>query len=315
MPDAILEFKGLLKDYGTLRALDCGDQVIPAGEICGLVGQNGAGKTTLLKILATVMEPTAGRVLFEGEDIWSDPVALRDHIGYMPDFFQLPQDLAVAEFLMGFARSHKLANPVRRVVEVIAQVGLEDKLDAYCRGLSRGMVQRLGMARAILHRPKLLLLDEPASGLDPLARQTLFDTLRAVHAEGTTILISSHILGELSDLCTWVGFLHDGKFTHQGATREVVQSLSGGERWVLRLLSAETLPVAKGILEASECVAGVEDIAPTKLSYAFAGDDAQAATLLAQLSQQNVAVVEYSILESTLHEAYLAASRGEANHV
>ncbi len=315
MPDAILEFKGLLKDYGTLRALDCREMSIPAGEICGLVGQNGAGKTTLLKILATVMEPTAGCVLLDGEDIWTDPVALRDRIGYMPDFFQLPQDLAVAEFLMGFAKSHNIENPVRRVCEVVRQVGLENKIDEYCKGLSRGMVQRLGMARAILHRPSLLLLDEPASGLDPLARQTLFDTLREVHAEGTTILISSHILGELSDLCTWVGFIHDGKFTHQGATREVVQSLSGGERWMLRLVNSEAMVAAKGILETSEFAESVEQTAQACLSYCFTGDDTQAATLLAQLVQQNVAVVECSIQESTLHEAYLAANRGEANHV
>ncbi|HDY65064.1 MAG TPA: ABC transporter ATP-binding protein [Phycisphaerae bacterium] len=286
--------------------MDDVDLVVPAGEIFGMIGPNGAGKTTTLRMLGTALEPTAGQVFFDGRDIWDDPVDVRSQIGFMPDFFQLYRQLKVWELLgyFGIAHGMKGASLDRRVDEVLRLIGLTEKREALCKGLSRGMVQRLGLGRAILHRPKLLLLDEPASGLDPLARKILFDTLRSAHAEGATIIISSHILGELSDLCTSVGIMNRGRFIESGPTGDVVRRLLPKRKIELRVLD--------GSQEAAgAALSGMDDVHDLRrdkavLHFDFDGTDEDLANLNAELIERGVRVVLLQESATSLHEAYFA---------
>ncbi|MBN1554806.1 MAG: ABC transporter ATP-binding protein [Phycisphaerae bacterium] len=312
MVKTIIELRRLRKEYFNVVALADVDLSIPAGEIYGLIGPNGAGKTTLLRMLATTLEPTAGRVLLEGKDLWDDPPGVRSVIGFMPDFFQVYRDLTVREFLTFFALAHGLrgAKLAHRVTDVIGLIGLEEKADELCKGLSRGMVQRLGLGRAVLHNPRLLLLDEPASGLDPLARARLFAVLQRVRAEGATIIISSHILAELSGLCTSVGIMHQGVFLESGPTEEVIRRLLPRRKLQLRVLEGSQTPAAN-VLEKHENVSMIQTDT-TWLRFEFDGTDETVSELLDQLIAAGVRVVLLQESASSLHEAYISIA--ERNH-
>lgn len=196
-----------------------------------------------------------------------------------------------------------------RVDEVIAMSGMTEKRDTFCKGLSRGMVQRIGMARAVLHKPKLLLLDEPASGLDPLARKRLFDVLRAAHAEGATVLISSHILGELSELCSSVGILSRGHLLTTGPTRQVIKSLLQHRKIELTVLP-DTREAAVGVLDPDPSVNSLK-LDTTMLRFNFQGEDSDLADLHRRLVHAGVGVVTLAESASSLHEAYFAIAEKE----
>ncbi len=312
MAQTLLELCRLRKDYFNVVAVADVELSIPAGEIVGLIGPNGAGKTTLLRMLATTLEPTTGRVLLEGKDLWDDPPAVRRQIGFMPDFFQVYRDLTVREFLTLFGLAHDLHGEQlnERVTEVISLIGLEEKADSLCKGLSRGMVQRLGLGRAILHKPRLLLLDEPASGLDPLARGKLFSVLRRIHADGATVLISSHILAELSELCTYVGIMDRGVFLEVGPTEQVIRRLLPRRKLQLRVLDGSQTQAA-GLLGACEGLSDLRTDATT-LRFDYDGTDETLAGLLRQLIAAGVQVVLLQESASSLHEAYISIA--ERNH-
>jgi ABC-2 type transport system ATP-binding protein len=202
---------------------------VPAGEIFGLLGPNGAGKTTTLKMICGLIAPTAGRVSVNGIDVAWQPEDAQQFIGYLADFFSLYDDLRVLEYLEYFARAYKMeptAIPAR-IDEVIRQIGLESKREAMIHGLSRGMKQRLGIGRAIIHDPLLLILDEPAAGLDPKARIELKDLLRDLHGKGKTIFITSHILSDLEELCTSIGIIENGRLLRVGPLEEVMRDGGG----------------------------------------------------------------------------------------
>ena len=196
-------------DYGDFAAVDSLSLSVPFGEVFGLVGPNGAGKTSSFKVLATLMEPTFGEVFLCGIDIALQPEKARRVLGYMPDLAPVPSDLKCWEFLDLYAAAHGLEEQERhdRITECLQKVDLEDKRQAICSTLSRGMKQRLVLAKTLLHRPKVMLLDEPASGMDPVSRVALRRILKELAAEGTTVIVSSHILSELSDMCTSIGFM------------------------------------------------------------------------------------------------------------
>jgi len=305
MSQHLLETRALRKEYFDVLAVDDLDWAVAPGEIHGLIGPNGAGKTTLLRMLATTLEPTSGQVLFEGKSLWRDPTRLRGQMGFMPDFFQMYGRLTVTELLRYFGIAHGLDDTAidERVRAVLAQTELTDKADAFCRGLSRGMVQRLGLARAILHRPTLLLLDEPASGLDPMARQVLFDILRGIHASGTTIIISSHILAELSGLCTAVAIMHEGRFLATGKTDEIIRQIMPKRR--IRLHVTAAAANATAILSADTAVTDLGGEAPA-LEFAFDGDDDALADLNARLVTAGVGVARLEEGRASLHELYFA---------
>src|SRR5579864_1184343 len=192
----MIEFLQVRKEFAEVVAVRDLDLIIPENEIYGVIGPNGAGKTTTIRLACGLLTPTLGKVRVAGVDVNQESERAHQYIGYLSDFFSVYEDLKVWEYLDYFAHAYKMAESTipARITEVIRQVNLEVKRDAFIRGLSRGMKQRLGIARAIIHRPKVVLLDEPASGLDPKARIELRELLCSLRAEGATILISSHIL-------------------------------------------------------------------------------------------------------------------------
>ena len=232
---AIVAARGLVKRYNGTLALGGLDLEIAAGEIFGLVGPNGAGKTTTLRILATLLVPTAGDAEVAGASIRGDPDGVRRVVGYMPDSFGVYDDMKVWEYLDFFGRCHGLpADRRRRMIgDLLELVDLGPKRDAYVARLSRGMQQRLCLAHALVHDPAVLILDEPASGLDPRARVELRELLRELRTLGKTILVSSHILPELEELCTSLAIIDRGRVLAQGRLAEIEARLRVGA--VLRL--------------------------------------------------------------------------------
>ena len=220
---AVITMSRLRKEFDDLVAVEGLDVSIPEGEIYGLIGPNGAGKTTTIRMACGLLEPTDGHVTVADVDVHAHPERAQQFIGYLSDFFSVYEDLKVWEYLDFFAHAYKMpeAEIPARIDEVICQVELEVKRDAMIRGLSRGMKQRLGIARAIIHRPRVLLLDEPASGLDPKARMDLRNLLSSLRDNGATVLISSHILTELEGFCTSIGIMEKGRMIRSGTIAEI----------------------------------------------------------------------------------------------
>jgi len=223
---------GLTKDYGALRALDHLDLEVPEGAIFGYIGPNGAGKTTTLKILATLLTPTSGRAEVCGLEVGRQSRKIRPLIGYMPDFFGVYEDMTVSEYLTFFAAAYGLKGERRNKIvnDVLELTDLGGKRDTMVEALSRGMQQRLGLARTLVHDPKVLILDEPASGLDPRARIEIRALLKEVKRMGKTIIISSHILTELAELCDMVGIIEKGKMLFTGTQAELARATAMGGR-------------------------------------------------------------------------------------
>jgi ABC-2 type transport system ATP-binding protein len=215
-----VEIRGLTRRFGTVNALLGLDLDVYEGDLLGLVGSNGAGKTTTLRILATFLLPTSGTVKVLGHNVVTEAEAVRRLVGYMPDFFGVYKDMEVEEYLDFFAACYRIPAARRTgiVQDVLELVGLSDKRTALVGALSRGMQQRLGLARVLIHQPRVLLLDEPASGLDPRARLELMAILQELQRMGKTIIISSHILRELETLCNRVAILEKGRLTYWGPT-------------------------------------------------------------------------------------------------
>ncbi|MCR4413177.1 MAG: ABC transporter ATP-binding protein, partial [Thermoguttaceae bacterium] len=209
----MIKTQDLTKVYGELRAIDHLSLDLSEGDLFGFIGPNGSGKTTTMRILATLLQPTWGEAYVCGYSIYTHPKEIRRLIGYMPDFFGVYDDMKVIEYLEFFAAAYRIKGSARRKKcdEMLALVGLDYKRDALVTSLSRGMTQRLGLARVLLHDPQVLLLDEPASGLDPRARIEIRLLLKELRGLGKTIMVSSHILPELADICNKVGIIERGK--------------------------------------------------------------------------------------------------------
>ncbi len=234
----MIEVRHLRKEYDKTVALENLHLDIPEGEVFGLIGPNGAGKTTLIRILATLMEPTYGEVRIAGIDVLREPLRVHPLIGYMSDFFSLYDNMLAWEYLDHFARCYGIEGSRRErlIDEVLQLVSLDVRRDAEIKSLSRGMRQRLCFAKTLLHQPKVLLLDEPASGLDPAGRLEFRELLKQLHAMGRTVLISSHILTEMADFCTSIGILEEGFLLASGRVEDILHKLQPGLR-----LEIETL--------------------------------------------------------------------------
>jgi len=221
---------GLTRTYGAMTALNSLDLTVNRGDLFGFIGSNGAGKTTTLRILATFLAPSAGVARVLGHDVVSDADAVRHVIGYMPDFFGVYKDMEVTEYLDFFGACYKIPTAQREktVNDVLELVGLTEKKGALIGALSRGMQQRLGLARVLIHDPQVLLLDEPASGLDPRARIEMMAILQELQRLGKTILISSHILSELQTLCNRVAIIEKGRLIYSGPVQGVREQMSSG---------------------------------------------------------------------------------------
>ncbi|HEX6140436.1 MAG TPA: ABC transporter ATP-binding protein [Candidatus Limnocylindria bacterium] len=305
----IIETRGLVKRYDGELAVAGIDLVVEAGEIYGLVGPNGAGKTTTMRIMATLLAPTAGEALVCGIDVTADPVAVRRRIGFMPDFYGVYDDLRVWEYLDFFGRCYGV-QPSRRAAmigELLEIVGLADRRDAYVSALSRGMQQRLCLAHTLVHDPDLLILDEPASGLDPRARVEVREILRALSGMGKTILVSSHILPELGELCTSIGIIDHGRMLRSGRIEEIERSLRASSLLRIDLLSdprAATAWLASrsgvGDVIEGEPIGGL-----TRLELPFDGDATEQAELLRAMLEAGHVVAGFSQATSDLEEIFL----------
>src|SRR3954471_1244202 len=234
----MLEVKGLRKEYGGLTAVKGISFSLQPGDIFGFIGSNGAGKTTTIRMLATLLEPTSGTATLNGADIIRDPMAVRRMIGYMPDFFGLYDDVKVWEYLDFFAAIYQVPSRQRSAVidNVLELTDLTIKKDAFVQSLSRGMQQRLCLARCLVHDPALLLLDEPASGLDPRARAELKELIIELGQMGKIVIVSSHILPELADFCNTVGIIERGEMLAFGDVNQIVRDLHPTRALETRLL-------------------------------------------------------------------------------
>src|SRR5436189_2408480 len=262
-PIPAVETKGLTRMYGSIAALYGLDLTVNKGDLFGFIGSNGAGKTTTLRILATFLAPSAGTAQVLGHDVVRDANAVRHVIGYMPDFFGVYKDMEVTEYLDFFGACYKIPSSQREktVNDVLELVGLSEKKGALIGALSRGMQQRLGLARVLIHDPQLLLLDEPASGLDPRARIEMMAILQELQRLGKTIIISSHILSELQTLCNRVAIIEKGKLIYSGPVQGFGDQMSHG-RGVLVSVSSdsaaaiELLKTCPEVTEAAEPLDG-----------------------------------------------------------
>jgi ABC-2 type transport system ATP-binding protein len=225
----MIETVDLTKKYGDFVALDSLDLKLERGDLFGFIGPNGAGKTTTIRILATLLAPTWGEAYVCGYSVHTHPREIRRAIGYMPDIFGVYDDMRVREYLEFFAAAYRIDGPARRQVaeRSLELVDLGSKRDELVTSLSRGMTQRLGLARVLLHDPEVLLLDEPASGLDPRARIEMRNLLKRLQSMGKTILVSSHILPELADICNRVGIIEYGKLLACGGVQELLAQVRG----------------------------------------------------------------------------------------
>lgn len=306
----MIRLEKLRKEFDELVAVNDLEVVIPEGEIYGLIGPNGAGKTTTIRMACGILDPTAGRVFISDVNVHEEPERAQQFIGYLSDFFSVYEDLKVWEYLDYFAHAYKLpeAGLSARIDQVIQQVNLEVKRDAMIKGLSRGMKQRLGIARAIIHRPKVLLLDEPASGLDPKARMDLRNLLRALGEQGTTVLISSHILTELEGFCTSIGLMERGVMVRSGTIEEITAEES--HHRVVRLSWLGDAALLAAGLKANEKVSGVM-LSDGQGVFKFAGTEEELAALLRALIEAGGQVVAFSEVKQTVEDLYLKLSRHE----
>ena len=305
---AIVRTQGLVKRYDRTVAVAGIDLAIDQGEIFGLVGPNGAGKTTTLRMLATLLRPDAGTAEIDGWSVTRNPDEVRRVLGFMPDAFGVYDDMKVWEYLDFFARCYGLPAAGRRrmIGDLLELVDLGDRKDAYVQDLSRGMQQRLCLAHALVHDPQVLLLDEPASGLDPRARVELRELLRELRSMGKTIVISSHILPELEELCTSVAIVDRGQVLAQGRVSEIERRLRFGA--VLRmqlLLEGDELAAARDDLATQPDVASATILPDGTVELGFRGDDAAAARLLASVVAAGLPVVSFARAASDLEELFL----------
>lgn len=302
----------LTKYYDTQPAVRDVNLHVRVGETCALVGPNGAGKTSLLKMLAGLLRPTSGKIEVAGIEAGVAPKRLHELVGYVPDTYGLYDELTVTQFLDYFARTQlvPLEKLRQRVNGVLELTGLMGKTTAAVGALSRGMRQRLVIAKTLLHAPKVLLLDEPAAGLDPHARIALRDLIRELGALGTTLIVSSHILTELADFCTSVVIMERGRVVRAGQIAELVQDLSGGIPVRIELLDEAATAALLADLQRLDTVRQINADALT-IDCAFTGERAALAALHRQLVGRHAGIVSFYERRLTVEDVFMANSSHE----
>ncbi|MEA5016016.1 MAG: ABC transporter ATP-binding protein [Candidatus Limiplasma sp.] len=311
----MLQLEGLTRYYGHFLALDHLNMTIGDGELHGFVGPNGAGKTTTMKILATLLRPSEGTATLNGVEVGKNPKQIRRMMGYMPDFFGVYDKLKAWEYLDFYARCYGFGYNERMhmIDSLLELVNLQDKREAYVDVLSRGMKQRLCLARALIHDPSLLILDEPASGMDPRARAEMKQILRTLKDMGKTVLISSHILPELSEMCDSLTIIDHGKLVFSGSVEELEGHMSGHAPIRLRLLEREDASVAEEAVRLLKQLPGVSSInqeEPTLLSLVFDGTDQEVAELLARLTAQ-LPVLDFHRQPMNLEKVFMEVTQDD----
>lgn len=308
----MIETQHLTKHYGKLPALTDLTLNIGKGKVFGFIGPNGAGKSTTMLILSTLLEPTSGQAMVAGYDVMKEPKEVRQALGYMPDFFGVYDNLKATEYLEFYAAAYHIPPEKRKslIADLLELVNLSGKADAYVDSLSRGMKQRLGLARCLVHSPEVLILDEPASGLDPRARIEMREILRELRNMGKTILISSHILPELSELCDEIGVIEKGRLIACGAVEDVSVATRGIS--VMQVKVLEKHEEALALLASSPYVRRLDDKA-SHFRFQFTGTEADKAVLLQTLMAAGIPVVHFGESKENLEDVFLAITEGGGN--
>jgi ABC-2 type transport system ATP-binding protein len=305
----MIETRELTKVYGQLRALDRLTLKLERGDVFGFIGRNGAGKTTTMRILATLLAPTWGEAYVCGQSIYTAPREVRRLIGFMPDSFGVYDDMRVIEYLEFFAAAYRIHSPQRRQVcdRALDTVDLNFKRDELVTSLSRGMMQRLGLARVLLHDPQVLLLDEPASGLDPRARIEMRALLRRLRDTGKTILVSSHILPELAEVCNKIGIIEHGQLLVAGDVSEVLGRVR--RQLVLHIGIVGDLDGAARLVEQHAAVQRVDRV-DGLLHVTLKPQVTDYSDLATQLVTAGFALREFHEADINLETAFLELTRG-----
>jgi ABC-2 type transport system ATP-binding protein len=310
-PGPMIALKDLTKRFGSLTAVDKLSLEIGAGEIFGFIGPNGAGKSTTMKILACLLSPDEGKAMVGGYDVRTQGDQIRRILGYMPDFLGVYDDLTVDEYLQFFAAAFKIPRGRRRAVidSVLELTDLTQKKKAMVDSLSRGMQQRLGVARVLIHEPRVLLLDEPASGLDPRARIEMRSLIQELGRMGKCVMVSSHILSELAEMCSSIGIIERGKLLYSGSIAEAYARVSSGERIAIRFEAPSTPEAAEVIVARDARVARtshengqlIVELIPDQQSHHF---------LLELLITSGVRIAGFSPQQVKLEDAFLKLTKG-----
>ncbi len=305
----IIQTINLTKRYGKLVALNNLHLNIEEGECFGYIGPNGAGKTTTIRILATLLQPTWGEARVCGHVVGYESRKIRPLIGYVPDFFGAYEDMVVQEYLEFFASAYNITGRKRDQIvgDVLELTDLTHKGDALVDSLSRGMKQRLSIARVLLHDPRVLLLDEPASGLDPRARIEIRELLKELHRMGKTILISSHILPELADLCTSIGILEQGELVYQGSVAEALRRARIGT--VVHVLTPDDQEKARQVLSTLKGVQSVE-LRNSHVVVSLGSDTSDFSFIARALLANDLRIQEIKQEEINLETAFMRLTKG-----
>jgi ABC-2 type transport system ATP-binding protein len=309
--------------YGELFAVKELELHLQKGDVFGFIGPNGAGKTTTMRMLATLLRPTSGTIEIDGVNLLENPVEVRGRIGYLSDTFGLYDDLKAWEYLQYFCGAYNVDASRDRVHAILDLVQLTHKSEDYVGKLSRGMRQRLGIARMLVYDPKLILLDEPANGLDPMARIALRDLLKQLRARGVTVLVSSHILTELSDFCDTVGIMELGRMITHGSVEEILARTRTHLRLILEVLgpaarAKEVLQGEEKIINLEIATAGeapAEGTSPVfgKLEMGFTGNREDLPVLHKKLVEAGVPVVAFFPKAENLEDLFMRLSTGATN--
>lgn len=305
----MIEVRDLTKKYAELFAIHKIDMKLDKGDVFGFIGPNGAGKTTTMRILATLLNPTWGEAYVGGYSIYTKPKEIRRIIGYMPDFFGVYDNMQVIEYLEFFAAAYRIKGPQRRKIcdEVLELVDLGYKRNELVTSLSRGMTQRLGLARVLLHDPQVLLLDEPASGLDPRARIEIRGLLKELRNMGKTIMVSSHILPELADICNKIGIIERGELIVNADVADVMRQVR--QQTVLRIDVAGDREAAARLLEAHEIVETIETDDKGLRATLVPGDH-DYSVLSRTLVENGHALTQLNEEEINLETAFMTLTKG-----
>ncbi len=314
---AIIETRNLVKRYGKLEAVSALNLEVPEGAIYGFVGPNGAGKTTTMRILTTLMRPTSGEAYVAGYEVTHNPRNVRRAIGYMPDFFGVYDDMRVWEYLDFFAACYDIPERERTTLvdDLLELVDLSHRKNDMVDKLSRGMKQRLCLARTLAHDPQVLILDEPASGLDPRARIEIRELLVELASMGKSIFFSSHILSDVSEICTHIGIIEAGQMVAQGSMEEMQRQLAPHREIVITFLNTGDRERARGIISGVEGILNVADLEATekgrpRLQVQFNGDDEGVAAISQRLSEAMIPIVGFSEEERNLEAVFMQLTKG-----
>jgi ABC-2 type transport system ATP-binding protein len=313
-PAPAIDIRALRVDYGDFCAVDDLTLAVPPGEVFGLVGPNGAGKTSTFRVLTTLLDPTYGEVHLDGMDVFEDIESARRIIGYMPDLAPLPTDLQVREFLDFHAAAYGLGSRAQRrarVAECLEEVALSAQAGSWCKELSRGQMQRVVLAKTLLHRPRVLILDEPASGLDPLARRDLRTALRKLAGGGATVFVSSHILSELAEMCSSLCVMNRGRLLASGTVEQVRLQLGSTERSLTVTLLDRQADAAAWL--ATQPAVHELRVAGHQVVFGFKGSDEAQADLMTGLIHLGLRVRAFEEKRSSFEDILVEVAESNRN--